>query len=96
MKPKTPPLEYLMNCSREGLQSFRLAQLARDANCRKEIKEILEDWLESKALSLLSEWFDKHREELIDLAANPYAREELKRMGSLQDILNRAEQKKAS
>jgi hypothetical protein len=51
-----------MQCSKEGLGSFRMAQLARDANLRKEAKEVLDEWLEAKSLVLLCDWVEKHRD----------------------------------
>ena len=50
-----------MSLSEEGLHSFRLTQLTRDANSRKEIKDVLDVWLEAKALALLCEWVQKQR-----------------------------------
>ena len=66
-----PPLQYLLECSRTSLQNFMTAQMNRAANNRKHIHQIADEWVEARALVLLSEWFTLYGEELIVLAAKP-------------------------
>ena len=65
----TPPLEYLLDCSRESLRDFRLARLNASANTRRDLRELLDRWIEEAVLALLAEWFETHGEELIIRAA---------------------------
>lgn len=65
------PLEYLLECSKSSLNSFLLAQLNKSANSRKELKEIMSEWIEARALALLAEWLMNHGEELMALASKP-------------------------
>ena len=56
-----PPFKYLMSCTKEGIENVRLNQLARDANLRKQIKEMAEERIEALALVMLCEWVERLR-----------------------------------
>jgi hypothetical protein len=62
-----PPLKYLLECSEPGLHEFLLAQLARAANSRKELREVFEGWVESRALALLAEWLMEYGPQIVTL-----------------------------
>jgi hypothetical protein len=66
MRNTAPPIEYLMKCSREGLQAVRLAQLNIAAERRKEIKDVEDEWVAACSLALLCEWVEKYRLQLGD------------------------------
>jgi hypothetical protein len=82
MKNELPPLEYLLECSRTSLGSFRYAQLTRAANRRKEIKSIVDEWVEAQALALLANWLETYGDELVALGAPA---EGLRSTGSLPE-----------
>lgn len=66
-----PPFEYLLECSRTSLRSFISKKLNSSANLRKELNEVLSEWVEARALAILGEWFVVHGEKLIALAVEP-------------------------
>jgi hypothetical protein len=70
-RSRPPPLQYLLEASKQSLQGFLLAQLNKSANSRKEMKDVMTEWIEARALALLAEWFIEHGEELVALAASP-------------------------
>lgn len=51
-----PPLEYLVTSSQAGLENFELARLNKIANLRKELREIVEEWIEAETQSRLARW----------------------------------------
>lgn len=65
MASEPPPLEYLLECSQGRLKSFLLAKLNRSANHRKDVRDLLDKWVEERALALLSEWLLAHGAELL-------------------------------
>lgn len=69
MKRDEPPLEYLLDCSKASLSAFHLQHMNREANCRKEVNVLMNEWVEEAALALLGEWFEKYGEKLIEMAA---------------------------
>jgi hypothetical protein len=68
--PAQIPLEYLLECSKSSLNSFLLAQLNKSANSRKEMKDVMAEWIEAWALALFAEWLIVRGEELVALAAS--------------------------
>jgi hypothetical protein len=48
MSDTRPPLDYLATCSKASLEAFELARLNRAANLRKELRDILEEWIEAE------------------------------------------------
>lgn len=56
MRAPQPPLEYLVNASQSSLEAFELAQLNRSANLRKELRDILDEWLQTEVDVRVSRW----------------------------------------
>ena len=50
------PLEYLITSSRSSLEGFELARLNRAANLKKELRQILEEWVQTEADARLARW----------------------------------------
>ncbi|MGH9692345.1 MAG: hypothetical protein ACRD4C_14915 [Candidatus Acidiferrales bacterium] len=48
MSDTHPPLDYLTTSSKATLESFELSRLARSANLRKELRQILEEWVDAE------------------------------------------------
>jgi hypothetical protein len=48
MSDTRPPLEYLITCSEPGLESFELSRMNHAANFRKQLRQIVEQWIESE------------------------------------------------
>ncbi len=65
-----PPLEYLVTSSQAGLETFELARLNKIANLRKELREIVEEWIEAETQSRLARWILQCRRTQ-DAASNP-------------------------
>lgn len=66
-----PPLQYLLECSQHRLKTFMLAKLNRSTNHRKDVRDVLEKWVEERALALLAEWLLTHGAEILAMAGNP-------------------------
>jgi hypothetical protein len=56
MRAPQPPLEYLVTASQASLEAFELAQLNRSANLRKELRDILDEWLQTEIDARISRW----------------------------------------
>jgi hypothetical protein len=56
MRDTQPPLEYLVTSSQTSLEAFELTRLNRAANLRKELREILEEWLKTEVDARLARW----------------------------------------
>ena len=56
MRAPQPPLEYLVTASQASLEAFELAQLNRSANLRKELRDILDEWLQTEVDARVSRW----------------------------------------
>jgi hypothetical protein len=50
------PLEYLVTSSQTSLEAFELARLNRCANLRKEVREVLEEWIQMEVDARLARW----------------------------------------
>jgi hypothetical protein len=48
MSDTHPPLEYLITCSEAGLESFELSRMNQAANLRKQLRQVVEQWIESE------------------------------------------------
>ncbi len=48
MSESKPPLKYLADCSEASLESFELSRLNQIANLRKELREVLDEWVEAE------------------------------------------------
>jgi hypothetical protein len=56
-----PPWEFLLTASRNTLQSYELSRLGHASNLRKEIGELLDQWLDENASAMLARWLIKQR-----------------------------------
>lgn len=60
-----PPLEYLVTSSNTSLESFELSRLNAVANLRKEIRQIVDDWVEAEIEARIARWvLERRRAEL--------------------------------
>ena len=50
------PLEYLVTSSEAALETFELARLNKSANLRKELRDVVEEWIEAEIQSRLARW----------------------------------------
>jgi len=50
------PLEYLVTSSEAALETFELARLNKTANLRKELRDVVEEWIEAEIQSRLARW----------------------------------------
>jgi len=50
------PLEYLVTSSLTSLEAFELTRLNRAANLRKEVRDVLEEWLQTEIDARLARW----------------------------------------
>jgi hypothetical protein len=48
MGPTRAPLDYLLTSSGAALESFELSRLNRASNLRKELRDVVEDWIETE------------------------------------------------
>ncbi|MGD0403385.1 MAG: hypothetical protein ABSB66_09315 [Candidatus Acidiferrales bacterium] len=73
----SPPLEYLVTSSQAGLENFELVRRNTIANLRKELGEVVEEWIEAETQCRLARWIlecrrtqdaasDSHRSKAID------------------------------
>lgn len=51
-----PPLEYLVTSSQAGLENFELGKMNQIANLRKELRDLVEEWIETEIQSRLARW----------------------------------------
>ena len=49
-------LEYLLTSSEAALETFELARLNKSANLRKELRDVVEEWIEAEIQSRLARW----------------------------------------
>lgn len=71
MASEPPPISYLLECSQNSLKSFLTAQLNKSANSRKELRAVLDEWVEARAMALLAEWLLVHGAEILTLSTQP-------------------------
>jgi hypothetical protein len=75
MRSAQPPFEYLITSSEAALESFHLARLNQAANFRKELRQVMGDWIEAEAEARLARWIlDCRRAQSPDTsqAASPF------------------------
>jgi hypothetical protein len=84
MRAPQPPLEYLVTASQTSLEAFELAQLNRSANLRKELRDILDEWLQTEVDARVSRWIlDCRRAQHDDASPLPAPPREPVRIGQL-------------
>jgi hypothetical protein len=54
MDPARAPIEYLLTSSNAALESFELVRLNLASNLRKELRQILEDWIQTEVEARLA------------------------------------------
>jgi hypothetical protein len=59
------PWEFLLSASRTTLQSYELSRLAHAANLRKEIAELLDQWMTENTSANLARWLIDQRERTV-------------------------------
>jgi len=50
------PLEYLVTSSQSAVESFELSRLNRVSNLRKEIREVVDEWIAAEAEAQIARW----------------------------------------
>lgn len=56
--------QYLLNCSKTGLQNLHLKRLNEAANLEKEMRTLMDAWVNARASAMLAELLRLHGEEL--------------------------------
>lgn len=56
MEHTRPPLDYLLTCSEAGLESFEMSRLNRIANLRRELRDVLDEWMEAEVSARVARW----------------------------------------
>jgi hypothetical protein len=51
-----PALEYLLACSDVSLESFRISRMSRAANLRKQVRALVDEWVEAEVDAGVSRW----------------------------------------
>ncbi len=65
------PFDYLATCSEPSLESFELSRFNRIANLRKELRQILNEWIEAEVEARLARWLLNQRR--LDAPGDPQA-----------------------
>ena len=50
------PLEYLVTSSQSAVESFELSRLNRVSNLRKEIRQVVDEWIAAEAEARIARW----------------------------------------
>lgn len=56
MEHTRPPLDYLLTCSEPGLESYEMSRLNRIANLRRELRDVLDEWMEAEVNARVARW----------------------------------------
>jgi hypothetical protein len=56
MNENQPPLEYLVTSSQTAVESFELSRLNRVSNLRKEIRQIVDEWIAAETEARIARW----------------------------------------
>ena len=56
MQSLSSALDYMAVCSEAGLESFELSRLNRAAMLRKEIRDVIEEWIECEVEARVARW----------------------------------------
>jgi len=63
MDDSCPPLEYFARCSQSALESIELERLSHWSNLRKELRQVLEKWVECEVEARLARYLREWRQE---------------------------------
>lgn len=63
------PLAYLLEASQASLRNFRITNLNKSANLRKDIRKLMVEWAEYQALAMFAEWLETYGPQLLALSA---------------------------
>ena len=61
MGQNRPPLEFLISSSNNSLESFELSRLNQAANLRKELRQLVDEWVESEVEGRIARWILESR-----------------------------------
>jgi len=56
MSDSRPALEYLLACSDVSLESFRISRMNQAANLRKQVRALVDEWVEAEIDAGVSRW----------------------------------------
>jgi hypothetical protein len=56
MSESKPVFDYLQTCSQQSLESFELSRLSQVANLRKELRDVVAEWVEAEVQARLARW----------------------------------------
>jgi hypothetical protein len=56
MAATRPSLEYLVTSSRQSLESYELSRLNQASNLRKELRDVVEEWVETEVDARFARW----------------------------------------
>ncbi|HXX43256.1 MAG TPA: hypothetical protein VEJ38_00910 [Candidatus Acidoferrales bacterium] len=56
MGPAYPSLDYVMMCSEPAAESFELSRLNRASNLRKEMRELVDEWIDCEVEARVARW----------------------------------------
>lgn len=56
MSDSQPPLDFFLTSSATGLQSFELSRMNRAANLRKELRQVMEEWIQAEVNARVARW----------------------------------------
>jgi hypothetical protein len=65
-QPSTVPIKYLETASDQSLESYELSRLNHASNLRKELVQLIDQWLEESAAAMLARWILEHRRQIRD------------------------------
>lgn len=71
MSESKPVFDYLQSCSQPSLESFELSRLSQVAKLRKELREVVEEWIEAEVQARLARWL-LERQRARDQALIPF------------------------
>lgn len=74
MGPPHPSLDYVLTCSEPAAESFELARLNRASNLRKEMRELIDEWIDCEVEARLARWKRESCRAEIAIVETPYER----------------------
>jgi hypothetical protein len=61
MSDTRPALEYLVACSDMSLESFQISRMNQAANLRRQVRALVDQWIEAEVDAVLSRWMLEFR-----------------------------------